>query len=120
MDETIESRAVIVVDAPEELQLWVDAVIASGRAGGRGWPPPSHAGPLPQVVLSVGQVWRMIQRGFKRDGDPWSISRDGLPLLEVDGVNFGGAFAPDPLEMQDPDSGSVWHNLAHAALGNFH
>jgi hypothetical protein len=115
----ILERRLLVVDASDELQEWVDALTTSAMRGGPDWPSPSHA-EMPTRVATVAAVWRAIEDNFENQDERWSVATLGLPLLEIEGRTFGVTATSGILGAENPNSGSRWHNSLHSLLGDFH
>jgi hypothetical protein len=112
------TRVLVVIDAPDEVQRWVDALTHFAQLGGPAWPDPPHA-TLPTGVVTLARLWEVVNREFFLGEDSWSVAEHGLPKLTLpDGSTFGSDIEADPAP--EPNSGSTWHNALHACLGNFH
>jgi hypothetical protein len=118
---TNDSRIVTIIDGPPDAQAWVDALIQSARTGS-GNMPHQHLN-IPATDISLPDLWRAIEGTYSAGGESWSITALGFPPLEgfsgsASAASIppgGGDGTPD-----EPNVGSVSHNVLHALLGNFH
>jgi hypothetical protein len=104
MSETTDhKRLLTIIDAPAGVQQWVDAFVASARAGTGEWPHPHPT--VPMTTVSAATFAQCVEKYL---GEAWWIVAPGSPERKP---------APIPT---DPDSGSAYHNLLHSLLGDFH
>lgn len=97
MTSEIRKHLVTVIDAPAATQDWVDQFIEAARSGLGDWPHP-HDGIVRTVIPLARFDAVMTQVG-------WARTTEGtIPL--------------DPVP--DPDNGSIYHNVLHGLLGDFH
>jgi hypothetical protein len=111
-------RALIVIDAPDEVQQWADAFTTLARSGPRDWPGPAHLD-LPTRVITLAALWGIVNASFSTSDGNWSVARSGLPRLVLPGGStFGSSHRPG--KGTHRNTGSMWHNALHACLGDFH
>jgi hypothetical protein len=101
MTAQVRKHLVTIVDAPPEVQHWVDDFIAAARAGTGAWPHPHQE--ITHTVVPLQTFDRvMAEAGWARTpGGP---------------VSDDGQVSPQP----DPNTGGLYHNVLHGLLGNFH
>jgi hypothetical protein len=118
-ESVVSPPRVVVVDGFKELQKWVDALTDSAIQGGELWDEPHD---VPCSAVTVATIWRAVETTFTHGGEPWSVTQLGLPpITAADETELGNqTVQPDPFNDQDPNPGSWYHNVLHAALGNFH
>ncbi|GAB2961827.1 hypothetical protein GCM10027280_58310 [Micromonospora polyrhachis] len=127
MQSTDLVRVVSIVDAPDDVQQWVDALVEAARVGEGDFPHP-HPDP-PSRVLTLADLLHAIERAYSVGGVPWSIVERGFP--PIDGmaatdvtVVIERTAAPATIKHDDdpvrPNSGTSAHNLLHSMLGDFH
>jgi hypothetical protein len=117
MQQAVNQRRILsIVDAPADVQQWVDSFIESARiGGGAAWPHPHPF--MPTSTRTLGSLVASIEANFSRNGTAWSVVDNGfppstdLPVLAV---------AAQPSDEPAPNVGSAYHNLLHSLLGNFH
>lgn len=95
------SSTILVVDAPDNVQEWLDRfnALPNRPTGGDRHPHSQRT-----IVITLSQLWRAVEAGTKAHNniDQWSIATSGLP--------------PIPLP-PNPGGGNIWHNIWHAAGG---
>lgn len=101
MTTPVRKHLVTVVDAAPAVQDWVDQFIASARAGTGDWPHP-HTG-IALTVIPLAQFDAVLAQAG------WARTAEGAS---------NGPILMDPVP--DPDNGSIYHNVLHGLLGNFH
>jgi hypothetical protein len=118
VETTPRKHLVVVVDGTEEIQKWLDEIVAAARRGGPGdgWPHPHPD--IPHGQVTVGQLAQAVEKCFAVEGRPWSVVRQGFPPPPGDTggrapSDGGGSVNPRPRN-------SDFHNLMHNLLGDFH
>jgi hypothetical protein len=107
------TNVVTVLDGTAEAQSWVDTLVAQARSGTADWP---HAHPaIPPSRITLSGLHAAIERYFVLDGRPWSVPRDGYPLLGLSPHPVA-----DPHGGDSGNRGTRSHNLLHSLLGDFH
>ena len=101
MTTPVRKHLVTILDAPPEVQHWVDQFVAAARAGTGDWPHPHH-----EITLTVVPL-ETFDRVMTEAG--WARTPAGP-------VSPGGPVSPFPA----PNNGSMYHNVLHGLLGNFH
>lgn len=104
-------RRVLIVDAPPEVQSWVDSFIISAHTGAGNFPHPHPD--IPAATLTLAELEQVVRTAL-----------GSLPWGEGAAISGGevGAARPhhDPEHDTDPSTGSAYHNLLHSMLGDFH
>jgi len=108
-------RGLSIVDAPDDVQQWVDALVEAARVGGGEFPHP-HPDP-PSRVLTLADLLHAIERTYSFGGVPWSIVERGFPPIDGTAALPAIKHDDDPVW---PNSGTSAHNLLHSMLGDFH
>ncbi|MFG1610286.1 hypothetical protein [Actinoplanes sp. NPDC049265] len=115
-DAAADLELVIVGDGGPADQQWMDAFIMSAQSGAGDWP---HGHPdIPRTTVTRDQVWLAIAENVQIDGGPWSVAELGYPPITGPSSPMLAARPRPPHD--DPNRGSVSHNLLHSILGNFH
>jgi hypothetical protein len=114
VDAAVNVRLVVVSDGGPEDQQWMDAFVASAQSGAGDWPH-THSS-IPQASVTLDRLWTAIADNVQLGGAPWSVAELGYPPLT--GTEPAMIAAPPPSD--DPNRGSISHNLLHSILGNFH
>jgi hypothetical protein len=108
----VSGARVAILDAPPEVQAWVDSFILSAQQGTGNFPHPHPV--IPTATIPLGTLEQLVTENL--GSLPWGE----LSLSSQDGGATALLRQHDPEHDTDPSSGSAYHNLLHKMLGDFH
>ncbi|MDG4830047.1 hypothetical protein O7627_12135 [Solwaraspora sp. WMMD1047] len=122
----VSGARVAILDAPPEVQAWVDSFILSAQQGTGNFPHPHPV--IPTATIPLGTLEQLVTENL--GSLPWgemslssgetSLSSGEMSLSSQDGGATAVRPRHDPEHDTDPSSGSAYHNLLHKMLGDFH
>jgi hypothetical protein len=109
---------VVLDDGSTAAQHWLDQAVQAAVAGSPGEWPHAHS-QVPSTNVSLSTLVHAIENSFWVGNQPWSVVTMGFP--PPPGAVIGPTqLAGDPPPDDDMSRGSMYHNMLHSLLGNFH
>jgi hypothetical protein len=108
---SVSGARVAILDAPPEVQAWVDSFILSAQQGTGNFPHPHPV--IPAATIPLATLEQLVTANL--GSLPW-----GEASLARQVGTAAGRPRHDPEHDTDPSSGSAYHNLLHKMLGDFH